>query len=94
MDEVTGELLRQTSLQKLPQTVGTYQGDAITWDLFDFEGHLPDVEPLVRLKVALGETESASYWVLLAVLPEAYEANPPLYETVFRHALYALRPLE
>jgi hypothetical protein len=93
MDEVTAELLKQTSLQQLPQVVGTYQSVAITWDLFDLEGHLPDVEPLLRLKVALGESESASYWVLLVVLPEAYEANPRLYDTVFRHALYALRPL-
>jgi hypothetical protein len=30
----------------------------------------------------------------LVVLPEAYEANPRLYDTVFRHALYALQPLE
>jgi hypothetical protein len=94
MDEVTAELLKQTSLQELPQAVGTYQSDVITWDLFDLEGHMPDVEPLVRLKVALGESEAASYWVLVVVLPEAYEANPRLYETVFRHALYALRPLE
>ncbi len=94
MDEVTAELLRQTSLPELPETVGTYQRDGITWDLFSFESHMQDVEPLVRLKVALGESESASYWVLVVVLPEAYEANPRLYDTVFRHALYALGPLE
>jgi hypothetical protein len=94
IDGLRAELLKQTDLDEVPPPVGTLRGRGFSWDLFSFDCHLPDLEPMVRVKLAQAEGESASYFVVLAVLPEAYEANPSLYDTVFRHAVYALEPLE
>jgi hypothetical protein len=94
LDELAAEVVRQTDLQELPPALGTYTGRAFTWNLYSFECHLPDFDPLLTVKLAQAEGESASYFVVLAALPQAYEANPSLYETVFRHAVYALEPLK
>jgi hypothetical protein len=95
VNELTAELVKQTpDLDELPERAATYRGRGLTWDEYSLEGHLPGVDPLVRLNVALAEGDSLSYFVALAVLSEAYQAQPSLYDTVFRHVVYALEPLE
>ena len=88
-------LLAQTSLASLPESSGRYRGKALTWDLFSFESHVAEV-PLDKVHVDLAVADSASvtYAVALVTLPETYEANQALYDTVYTHALYALEPME
>ncbi len=95
LNELTAQVLNQTAdLDELPQRTAIYRGRALSWDLYSFECHVPGLDPLVRVKLALSEGDSLSYFAALVVIPEAYETNPSLYETVFRHAVYALEPLE
>jgi len=94
LSEMTAQILNETpDLNELPQRIATYRGRSLTWDLYSSECHLSGLDPLVRVNLALSEGDSLSYFAALVVLPEAYEANPALYETVFRHAVYALEPL-
>jgi hypothetical protein len=95
MDDLVAIVQEQTDITELPEPSSTYRGKALTWSLWSTETQLEDAGPgnwLVEL--ALAEGESAGYLVALVVQPEAYAASPGLYDTVFRHALYALQPLE
>ncbi len=95
LSELTAQILNETpDLNELPQRIATYRGRSLTWDLYSSECHLSGLDPLVRVNLALSEGDSLSYFAALVVPPEAYQANPALYETVFRHAVYALEPLE
>ena len=95
IDDVIALVLDQTSLTELPEPVGSYKGKALTWDLYTFNVQSQEVGPeAVRVDLALAEDESAAYLVALAVLPDAFDANAALYETIFTHAIYALAPLK
>jgi hypothetical protein len=95
MDDAIATVLEQTSLTDLPQPVGHYDGRAFTWDLWTTETQFKELGPqTVHLDLALAEGDAAAYLVALVVMPEAYRANPALYDTVLAHALYALEPLE
>lgn len=88
-------LLADTDLTALPETTGSYTGKAFTWDLYTFETHIQDASVgAVRVDLAVAEDGSTTYVVALAVLPDAYETNRALFDTVFTHALYALEPME
>ncbi len=88
-------LLADTDLTALPETTGRYTGKAFTWDLYTFETHLQDASVgIVRADLAVADDGSSTYVVALAVLPDAYDANPALFDAVFTHALYALQPME
>lgn len=94
-EDAVAIVLEQTTLTELPPPASTYRGKAFAWDLYAAELQLYDSGPqTLHVELALAEDETAAYIVALVALPEAYEENPHLYETVFRHALYALKPLE
>ena len=95
LDELIDALLASTTLEQLPEPTGSYKGSAFIWDLYTAETQIKDVGPVtVRLDLALAGSDSASYFVGMATLPEDYEANTALLQTVFTHALYSLAPLD
>jgi hypothetical protein len=95
MDEAIATLLTQVSLDALPTLGATYRGTAFTWDLYTFQAQIEGAgTETFRIDLALAEGESTSYYVALAMRPDAYDDNPALYETVFEHAVYALAPVE
>jgi hypothetical protein len=95
MDEMGDLLLASTTLEQLPESTGSYKGTAFTWDLYAVETQLEGLGPVTfRLDLALAEDDSSSYLVAMVTLPEDYEANTALLETVFGHALYSLDALE
>lgn len=95
MDELIALVLDEVSLEQLPEPAGSYKGTAFTWDLYTFEAQIIDAGPeTFRVDLALAQGDSASYLVVLATLPDSYDANAVLYETVFTRAVYALAPLK
>jgi hypothetical protein len=98
MDDLVALVLDKTSFSKLPELADRYRGKAFTWDLYTAETRLADAGEVagatVHLDLALAEGDSEAYLVALVTLPEAYNANPVLYDTIFTHAAYALAPLE
>jgi len=87
-------LVADTDLAALPESTGRYTGKAFMWDLYTFETSLQDASVgIVRVHLAVAEDVSTTYVVGLAVLPDAYNTNPALFDTVFTHALYALEPM-
>ena len=98
MDDVVALVLDKTSFSRLPELADRYRGKAFTWDLYTGETQLTDAGDdageTVHLNLALAEGDSAAYLVALVTLPEAYDANPVLYDTIFTHAAYVLAPLE
>lgn len=95
LDELMDLVLASTTLELLPEPTGSYKGAAFTWDLYAMETQLKDVGTVtVRLDLALAEDDSSCYLIAMVTLPEDYEANTALLETVYTHALYSLSPLE
>lgn len=95
IEELREAALESTDLQELPESTGTYQGTALTWDLYSFEAQIEELGPFpVSLDVAMAEGDSASYFVGLVSLPENNEENADKYQSVFYHTIYALSPLE
>ena len=98
LDDLVALVLDQTGFSELPQPTDRYRGRAFTWDLYTGETQLSDAAAAaigtVHLDLALAEGDSAAYIVALVTLPEAYNANPVVYDTIFTHAVYALAPLE
>jgi hypothetical protein len=95
MDEAIAMVLTQVALDVLPTPRGTYRGTAFTWNLYTFETQIEGAgTETFRVDLALAEGESTSYYVALAMRPDAYDGNPALYGTVFVHAVYALAPVE
>ena len=95
LDELVDAVLASTALEQLPESAGSYKGTAFTWDLYAAETQIKDLGPVtVQLDLALAGGESKSYLIAMVTLPEDYEANTALLETVFTHALYSLAPLE
>ena len=97
--EAFAELLTETDLSTFPESTGTYNGKAFTWDLYTFESRLEGAPvDSVHFDLAVAETESATsprtYIVMLLSLPGNYRANPALYDSVFTHVVYALEPME
>jgi hypothetical protein len=94
-DELIALLLDQVDLEQLPEPSGDYKGTAFAWDLYAFEAQIVDVgSEILRVDLALAEGDSASYLVALVTVPDVYDANAALFDTVFTHAVYALAPLE
>lgn len=95
LDDLMAIVQEQTSITQLPDPAGTYRGKAFAWSLWSAEAQVKDAGPETwHVELALAEGESAAYLVALVVRPGEYETNPAPYDTVFRHALYALQPLE
>jgi hypothetical protein len=94
-DELVDLVLAQISLERLPEPAGSYRGRAFDWDLYSLEAQVKDAGPdAMRVELALAEGDTASYFVALVTPPEAYEAQPALFEAIFDHAVYGLVPWE
>ena len=79
----------------VPPSTGSYQGLALSWNLYSFDSEIPELGPfIVHLDMALAEGDTQSYFVALVALPEEYEKYPEKYRSVFLHSIYALSPLE
>ena len=94
-DELVALLLEQISLEELPESTGTYDGAALTWDWSTLDSRIDGAgEFTFRVKLAVAEGESESYFVAVLALPETYDANAPMLDTIFRYALDAIAPVD
>lgn len=95
LEELMDLVTAQISVERLPQPTGSYKGRAFDWELYSLEAQLEAMGPeKMRVELALAEDGSRSYIVALATLPEAYDAQPALFDTVFTHAVFGLMPWE
>ena len=86
-EDIAQALLPQLGIEALPNPVDTVSNASLTWDVYmlEVEGALGTV----AVDVALAETETAAYVVLLQASTEEYEA---LHESVFLPALEGFQP--
>ena len=86
-DTLLNAILPQLALSEAPESVGTYQGAALEWTLYEVDVNVASVSLAVNL--ALAEAGGTTYLVLLQTSPEEREA---LYGSVFLPALDAFAP--
>lgn len=87
-EDVLASLLPQLRLTEAPQSVGTHQGDALEWTLYQVDVALGEDE--VAVDLALSDEEGTTYIVLLQSAPDEYDA---LRESIFLPTLNAFAPL-
>lgn len=93
-------LVTDLNLAAVPSAKGTYAGPALNWELYQLEIPFPDLGPEpFRLDLALAEHGTAGqgsmlYAIALLTLPADYDPHRALYDTLLRHMLHALAPLE
>jgi hypothetical protein len=93
--EALALLLKETDLLALPEATGRFKGKTFTWTLYEFESHLEELPVgILHFDMAVAESGSTTYVVALLALPDAYETNRALYNTVYTHALYAFESME
>ncbi len=88
-------------IKEPPAASAQLYGASLTWDLYTIELNPLETGPVV-LRSALAWTPSSNaeqdagttYLVLLMASASDDEAEAPLLETIFRHAAYALSPLQ
>jgi len=91
LDQINAALLPQLGLEELPESVGSHESTAFTWDLYTIEVEAPGVG-MFMVEIAQFETDAAAYMVLLQALADDYETN--LYhEAIFLPTVDALAPL-
>jgi hypothetical protein len=94
-EEAIALLLKETDLSALPEATGRFKGMAFTWTLYEFESHLEELPVgILHFDMAVAESESTTYVIGLLALPDAYETNRTMYDTIYTHALYAFEPME
>ena len=99
LDEFVELALEDTTLVAFPESVGSYQGDTFSWDLYSFYARLDDLGPEM-LRVDLGLTtvdnsgEPVTYYAGLVALPGVYDANEARFQAVLLYALDAMAPLD
>ena len=86
--DLLASVLPQLGLDEAPTSVGTHQGGALEWTLYQAEVTAGPASSAVDL--ALSEADDASYLVVLQTTPDDYAA---LHEGVFLPALDAFAPL-
>lgn len=95
LEEMIEFAKESTSFVDIPPSTGSFQGQALTWDLYSFEAEIPEIGAFtVHLDMALAEGDTKSYSVALVALPDQYEKYPQKYQSVFLHSLYVLTPLD
>jgi uncharacterized protein len=87
-EDVLASLLPQLRLTEAPQSVGTHQGDALEWMLYQVDVALGEDE--VAVDLALSDEEGTTYIVLLQSAPDEHDA---LRESIFLPTLNAFAPL-
>jgi pimeloyl-ACP methyl ester carboxylesterase len=88
--DITAALLPQLGIEALPDSLGSRETTALTWDLYQIEVEVPGVGA-VMVDLALAEGEGTAYLVLLQAMAEEHEA---LHEEVFLPAVEALAPVD
>jgi CubicO group peptidase (beta-lactamase class C family) len=83
VDDITAALLPQLGISELPEATDSLTNNNLTWTLYALEVEAPPVGA-VMVDLALAETETATYLVLLQTLPDDYQE---LHETVFLPAV-------
>jgi hypothetical protein len=93
LEELIDLLMESITTEELPQSTGTYKGRAYTWDLYSFNTQVPEVTPItMRLDMALADGNDRSSFVALLTVPQDYEAHAEVWDSIFRHAVYAFAP--
>ena len=87
--QVLSALEAQLGIKTFPESTGSYESLAFTWDLYTVEVEAPGVGSIL-VDVALSEDDSTVYIVLLQATPDDHAA---LHESVFLPAIGALAPL-
>jgi hypothetical protein len=93
MDEAIEIAATQLGLEELPEPIGTYRTPTADWDIYHFEMPIADLFQF-EVDLALVEIDGTTYAVLIGALAEDYEIEAPYHETIFFHAVYALKPIE
>lgn len=94
-EEMVAVTMETTTLDEFPDSTGSYQGAALSWDLYSFDTEIPELGPFtVHLNMALAGGDSQGYFVALVTLPEENEEFPEKYRSVFLHTIYSLSPNE
>jgi hypothetical protein len=91
LDQINAALLPQLGLEELPESVGSHESTAFTWDLYTIEVEAPGVG-VFMVEIAQFETDAAAYMVLLQALADDYETNS-YHEAIFLPTVDALAPL-
>ncbi len=86
VDLLWSSLLPQFGLEEVPESLGTYETNYLTWTLHQFE--VPSVNGMFDLSIAEGD--GVTYLLLLQTTPDEYEV---LHETVFLPILESYAPL-
>ena len=86
--DVLTSLLPELNLSEVPGSVGTYQGEAMEWTLYEEEVTAGPVT--AAFDVALADAEATTYLVVLQTTPEERDA---LHESVFLPTLDAFAPI-
>lgn len=95
IEELREAALESIGIEELPESIGTYQGAALTWELYSFEAQIKELGPFtVSLDLAMAEDDTESYFVGLVSLPEKYEEDTDKYQAVFYHAIYSFSPIK
>jgi uncharacterized protein len=87
-EDVLASLLPQLRLTEAPESVGTHQGEALLWTLYQAEVALGEGE--VSVDLAFSDEEGTTYIVVLQSAPDEHDA---LYESIFLPTLNAFSPL-
>ena len=46
LEELTAVVLESIDLEELPESIGTYRGAALSWDLYSFESQIKELGPM------------------------------------------------
>ena len=94
-DERHAIALAGVPLEPLPEPSGSYEGHALTWDLYTVQDQPADQnQKSWRTDLGLAKNDSTVYLVALTMPSNAYAAHRRLYDTVFTHAMYSLEPVD
>ena len=95
LEELTTGVMDSIDLEELPESIGTYRGAALSWDMYSFEAQSMELGPMtVSINLAMADGDSASYFVGLATSPEKFEENADKYQSVLYHTIYTFSPIE
>ena len=89
IEQLKPQLLPVLRIEELPEPVGTYESEALTWALYAVEIEAPGLGTFV-VDVALAETEDGTFIILFQALKEDHDA---LHEAIFLPAVDALAPV-
>jgi CubicO group peptidase (beta-lactamase class C family) len=91
LDQINAALLPQLGLEELPESVGSRESAAFTWDLYTVEVEAPGVG-MFTVEIAQSETDAAAYMVLLQALADDFDMNS-YREAIFLPTVDALAAL-